>query len=101
MSASTAGVTYIGSKPIDVLVQINVGVTGIGGNNEQFDLALYKNAALINGSERRIELDAGEEGNLTLFALSNIVQNDLLTVYYKSPTNDDFELQNFSIMIKQ
>ena len=101
MSASTAGITYIGSKPIDILVQINVGITGVGGNNEQFDLALYKNAALINGSERRIELDAGEEGNLTLFALSNIVQNDLLTVYYKSPTNDDFELQNFSIMIKQ
>jgi len=101
MSASTAGITYIGSKPIDVLIQINVGVSGIGGNNEQFDLALYKNAVLIDGSERRIELDSGEEGNLTLFALSDIVQNDLLTVYYKSPTNDNFTLQNFSIMIKQ
>jgi hypothetical protein len=101
MSASTAGVTYLGSKPIDVIVQINAGFAGIGGNNEQFDLALYKNTSLINGSERRIELDSGEEGNLALFALTDIVQNDLLTVYYKSPTNDDFTLQNFSIMIRQ
>ena len=101
MSASTSGVTYIGTKPIDVIFQVNAGITDVGGNNEQFDLALYKNTSIINGSERRIELDTGEEGNVSLFALTNIVQNDLLTVYYKSPTNDDFTLQNFSILIKE
>jgi len=101
MSASTAGITYIGTKPIDVMFQINVGVNDVGGNNEQFDFALYKNTNIINGSERRIELDSGEEGNIVTFALTNIVQNDLLTVYYKSPTNDNFTLQNFSIIIKE
>ncbi len=101
MSASLEGITYIGSKPIDVMFQINAGVAGVGGNNEQFDFALYKNTNIINGSERRIELDSGEEGNAVTFALTNIVQNDLLTVYYKSPTNDNFTLQNFSIMIKE
>ena len=101
MSASTSGITYIGTKPIDVMFQINAGVSGVGGNNEQFDFALYKNTNIINGSERRIELDSGEEGNVVTFALTNIVQNDLLTVYYKSPSNDNFTLQNFSIIIKE
>lgn len=101
MSASTAGVTYVGSKPIDVMFQVNAGVAGVGGNNEQFDIALYKNTTLIAGSERRIELDSGEEGLVTCFALTNIVQDDLLTVYQKSPSNDGFTLQNFSIMIKE
>ena len=101
MSASLEGVVYIGTKPIDVLFQINAGIAGITSNNEQFDIALYKNSALILGSERRLELDAGEEGNVVTFALTNIVENDLLTVYQKSPTNDDFTLQNFSIMIKE
>ena len=101
ISASAAGVTYIGTKPIDVTFQINAGVAGIGGNNQQFDFVLYKNASIINGSDRRIELDSGEEGNVVAFALTNIVQNDLLTVYQKSPTNNGFTLQNFSIMIKE
>ena len=101
MSASTAGITYIGTKPIDVMFQINAGVADVGGNNEQFDFVLYKNASIINGSARRIELDAGEEGNAVTFALTNIVQDDLLTVYQKSPTNDGFTLQNFAIIIKE
>ena len=75
MSASTAGITYIGTKPIDVMFQINAGVADVGGNNEQFDFVLYKNASIINGSARRIELDAGEEGNAVTFALTNIVQD--------------------------
>ena len=101
MSASTAGITYIGTKPIDVMFQINAGVADVGGNNEQFDFALYKNTNIINGSDRRIELDSGEEGIVTCFALTNIVQDDLLTVYQKSPTNDGFTLQNFAIIIKE
>ena len=101
ISASSAGVTYIGTKPIDVMFQINAGVTDVGGNNQQYDFALYKNASIINGSDRRIELDTGEEGNVVVFALTNIVQNDLLTVFQKSPTNDTFTLQNFSILIKE
>jgi hypothetical protein len=101
MSASSAGIHYIGSKPIDVMFQVNAGITDINSNNEQFDIALYKNTTLIPGSERRIELDSGEEGSVTCFALTNIVQDDLLTVYQKSPSNDGFTLQNFAIMIKE
>jgi len=101
MSASTSGITYIGTKPIDVMFQVSAGITGINSNNEQFDIALYKNTSLIPGSERRIELDSNEEGAVTCFALTNIVQDDLLTVYQKSPTNDGFTLQNFAIMIKE
>ena len=101
MSASSAGIHYIGSKPIDVMFQVSAGVADVGSNNEQFDFALYKNTSLIPGSERRIELDSGEEGSVTCFALTNIVQDDLLTVYQKSPTNDGFTLQNFAIMIKE
>ena len=52
-------------------------------------------------AHRRIELDSGEEGNAVTFALTNIVQDDLLTVYQKSPTNDGFTLQNFAIIIKE
>jgi hypothetical protein len=101
MSASTSGITYIGTKPIDVMFQVSAGITDIASNNEQFDIALYKNTILIPGSERRIELDSNEEGAVTCFALTNIVQDDLLTVYQKSPTNDGFTLQNFAIMIKE
>jgi hypothetical protein len=101
MSASTSGITYIGTKPIDVMFQVNAGITDIASNNEQFDIALYKNTSLIPGSERRIELDSGEEGSVTCFALTNIVQNDLLTVYQKSPSNDGFTLQNFAIIVKE
>ena len=101
MSASTSGITYIGTKPIDVMFQVSAGITSIASNNEQFDIALYKNTSLIPGSERRIELDSNEEGAVTCFALTNIVQDDLLTVYQKSPTNDGFTLQNFAIMIKE
>jgi hypothetical protein len=101
MSASTSGITYIGTKPIDVMFQVNAGITDIASNNEQFDIALYKNTSLIPGSERRIELDSGEEGSVTCFALTNIVQDDLLTVYQKSPSNDGFTLQNFAIIVKE
>jgi hypothetical protein len=55
MSASTSGITYIGTKPIDVMFQVNAGITGIASNNEQFDIALYKNTSLIPGSERIIQ----------------------------------------------
>ncbi len=101
MSASLEGVVYTGTKPIEVQITINAGLDGIGGNSEEFDIALYKNSSLISGSERRLSLDTAEIGNVQVFALANIVENDLLTVYQKSPTSDDFTLDNFSIMIKQ
>lgn len=101
MSASLEGVVYIGTKPIDVAITINAGLDGVGGNTEEFDIAIYKNTQLISGSERQLSLDTAEVGNINTFALANIVENDLITVYQKSPTNDDFTLFNFSIMIKE
>ena len=101
MSASLEGVVYIGTKPITVQVTVNAGLNGVGGNGEEFDIALYKNSALISGSERELSLDTDEIGNVQCFSLANIVENDLITVYQKSPTNDNFTLENFTIMIKQ
>lgn len=101
MSASSLGISYIGAKPINVSMNISAGISGIAGNNEQFDIALYKNSVIVDGSVRSIELDNGEEGIIDSFALIDVEQNDLLTVFYKSPTNDDFTLQNFTIKIKE
>ena len=101
MSASSLGISYVGAKPLNISMNISAGLVVGGGNNQQFDIALYKNTTLVSGSVRRIELDTSEEGIIDSFALINVVQNDLLTVYYKSPTNDGFTLQNFTIKIKE
>jgi hypothetical protein len=102
----TNGVQYNGTKPLTVTFNVSLDVSGVGGNNEQFEFQLYKliggtSLSPIAGSTRLIELDSGEIGGPALFATTTVNQNDVLTVYYRSPTNDDFTLSNFSIQIKQ
>jgi hypothetical protein len=101
----TNGVQYNGTKPLTVTFNVSLDVSGVGGNNEQFEFQLYKliggtSLSPIAGSTRLIELDSGEIGGPALFATTTVNQNDVLTVYYRSPTNDDFTLSNFSIQIK-
>ena len=105
-TALSNGLRYDGSKPLVVTFNCSLDVTGVGGNNEQFEFQLYKliGGTLISpiaGSTRLIELDSGEIGGPALFATTTINQNDVLTVYWRSPTNDNFTLANFSIQIKQ
>lgn len=105
-TALSNGVQYDGSKDLVVSFNCSVGITGVNSNNEQFEFQLYKlvggtTITPIAGSVSAIELDSGEEGNVTCFATTTVSQNDILTVYYRSPSNDDFTLQNFSIQIKQ
>ena len=105
-TALTNGVQYNGTKPLTVTFNVSLDVSGVGGNNEQFEFQLYKliGGTLLSpiaGSTRLIELDSGEIGGPALFATTTVSQNDVLTVYYRSPTNDDFTLSNFSIQIKQ
>jgi hypothetical protein len=105
-TALTNGVQYNGTKPLTVTFNVSLDVSGVGGNNEQFEFQLYKliggtGLSPIAGSTRLIELDSGEIGGPALFATTTVSQNDVLTVYYRSPTNDGFTLSNFSIQIKQ
>ena len=105
-TALSNGVQYDGSKELVVSFNCSVGVSGINSNNEQFDFQLYKliggvSISPIAGSTSSVELDSGEEGNVTCFATTTVSQGDVLTVYYRSPSNDNFTLQNFSIQIKQ
>ena len=105
-TALSNGVRYDGSKPLTVSFNVSLDVTGVGGNNEQFEFQLYKliGGTLLSpiaGSTRLIELDAGEIGGPALFATTTVNQNDVLTVYWRSPTNDNFTLANFSIQVKQ
>ena len=105
-TALTNGVQYNGTKPLTVTFNVSLDVSGVGGNNEQFEFQLYKliGGTLLSpiaGSTRLIELDSGEIGGPALFATTTVNQNDILTVYYRSPTNDGFTLSNFSIQIKQ
>ena len=105
-TALTNGVQYNGTKPLTVTFNVSLDVSGVGGNNEQFEFQLYKliGGTLLSpiaGSTRLIELDSGEIGGPALFATTTVSQNDVLTVYYRSPTNDGFTLSNFSIQIKQ
>ena len=102
----TNGIRYDGTKPLTITFNCSLDVTGVGGNNEQFEFQLYKliGGTLLSpiaGSTRLIELDAGEIGGPALFATTTVNQNDVLTVYYRSPTNDNFTLANFSIQAKQ
>jgi hypothetical protein len=104
-TAGATGITYNGTKPVTVKMDVGLTVSGVGGNNEQFEFKLYKiNGVTItplDGTNSLIELDSGEIGGVKLFVITDVVQNDELTVWYRSPTNDDFILQNFSISIKQ
>ena len=105
-TALTNGVQYNGTKPLTVTFNVSLDGSGVGGNNEQFEFQLYKliGGTLISpiaGSTRLIELDSGEIGGPALFATTTVNQNDVLTVYYRSPSNDNFTLSNFSIQIKQ
>jgi hypothetical protein len=105
-TALSNGLRYDGTKPLVVTFNCSLDVTGVGGNNEQFEFQLYKliGGTLISpiaGSTRLIELDSGEVGGPALFATTTLNQNDVLTVYWRSPTNDNFTLANFSIQIKQ
>ena len=105
-TALSNGVRYDGTKPLTVAFNVSLDVTGVGGNNEQFEFQLYKliGGTLLSpiaGSTRLIELDSGEIGGPALFATTTVNQNDVLTVYWRSPSNDNFTLANFSIQVKQ
>ena len=92
---------YIGSKPLEILFNVNLTVGGVGGNNESFDFTVTKNGTQVTGVEGSIELDSGEVGPVALSGLVSLVQNDEIWVQYKSPSNDNFTLENFSIVIKE
>ena len=104
-TASSGGVQYDGTKEVTVKVDASLTVQGVGGNNEQFEFQLYKiNGVTITpipGTASLIELDSGEIGGIKLFTITNLVQNDIIRVYYRSPSNDNFTLANYSIAIKQ
>jgi hypothetical protein len=104
-TASSGGAQYDGTKPITVKVDASLTVQGVGGNNEQFEFQLYKiNGVTITpiaGTASLIELDSGEIGGVKLFTITDLVQNDIIRVYYRSPTNDNFTLANYSIAVKQ
>jgi len=105
-TALTTGLRYDGSKDLEVIIDAKCGVTGIASNNEQFDFQIYKliGGTLISpiaGTIGSIELDSGEEGQVTIFGITSVSQNDVITVFYRSPTNDNFTLQNFSIRVTQ
>lgn len=104
-TASNGGAQYDGSKEITVKIDASLTVQGVGGNNEQFEFQLYKiNGVTITpiaGTTSLIELDSGEIGGIKLFTIINLVQNDIIRVYYRSPSNDNFTLANYSIAVKQ
>jgi len=104
-TASSGGAQYDGTKEITVKVDASLTVQGVGGNNEQFEFQLYKiNGVTITpipGTTSLIELDSGEIGGIKLFTITNLVQNDIIRVYYRSPSNDNFTLANYSIAVKQ
>ena len=104
-TASSGGAQYTGTKPITVKVDASLTVQGVGGNNEQFEFQLYKiNGVTISpipGTASLIELDSGEIGGVKLFTITDLVQNDIIRVYYRSPSNDNFTLANYSIAVKQ
>jgi len=104
-TASSGGVQYDGTKEVTVKVDASLTVQGVGGNNEQFEFQLYKiNGVTITpipGTASLIELDSGEIGGIKLFTITNLVQNDIIRVYYRSPSNDNFTLANYSIAVKQ
>jgi hypothetical protein len=104
-TASSGGAQYTGTKQIVVKVDASLTVQGVGGNNEQFEFQLYKiNGVTITpiaGTASLIELDSGEIGGVKLFTITDLVQNDIIRVYYRSPTNDNFTLANYSIAVKQ
>lgn len=102
----TNGLRYDGSKQLEVTIDAKCGITGIGSRDEQFDFQIYKliGGTLISpiaGTVGSIELDSGEEGSVTIFGVTSVSQNDVITVFYRSPTNDGFTLQNFSIRVTQ
>ena len=102
MTISGSGeLVYAGTKPIYVDVTSIISIGGIGGNNEQFDFAIYKNGNIIQGSEASIELDSSEEGPITLNMGTSLVADDKLTIYQKSPSNDNFDLLTFMLKVKE
>ena len=105
-TALSTGLRYDGSKELEVTVDAKCGVAAVGGNNEQFEFQIYKliGGTLVSpiaGTVGGIELDAGEEGLVSIFGATSISQNDVITVYYRSPSNDNFTLENFSIRVTQ
>jgi hypothetical protein len=102
----STGLRYDGSKDIEVSIDAKVGLSGIGGNNESFEFQIYKliGGTLISplaGTVGAVELDSGEEGIVNLIGATSVSQNDVITVYYRSPTNDNFTLQDFAIRVTQ
>jgi len=104
-TATSTGLTYNGSKSIIVQMTCNLTVDGVGGNNEEFEFVLVKDDGVspiqLAGTNSIIQSDSGEIKALGLFVAVPIDSGDELTVFYRSPTNDDFTLRNFSISIKQ
>lgn len=101
IQASNGVLEYTGIKPLEVLLSMNLRIEGVGSRDEQFEFQFAKNGTLIPGSITGVELDNGEEGPVSSGAITEVVNGDEISLYYRSPTNDGFRLANYSIRITQ
>ncbi|MDC1197666.1 hypothetical protein N8035_02335 [Algibacter sp.] len=99
--SSNGVLEYTGIKPLEVLLSMNLRIEGVGSRDEQFEFQFAKNGTLIPGSATGVELDNGEEGPVSAGAITEVEVGDQISLYYRSPTNDNFTLANYSIRITQ
>tara|TARA_R110000803_G_scaffold149092_1_gene214566 strand:- start:67 stop:735 length:669 start_codon:yes stop_codon:yes gene_type:complete len=99
--SSNGVLEYTGIKPLEVLLSMNLRIEGVGSRDEQFEFQFAKNGTLIPGSVTGVELDNGEEGPVSSGAITEVEVGDQISLYYRSATNDNFTLANYSIRITQ
>ena len=99
--SSNGVLEYSGIKPLEVLLSMNLRIEGVGSRDEQFEFQFAKNGTLIPGSATGVELDNGEEGPVSSGGITEVINGDQISLYYRSPTNDNFTLANYSIRITQ
>ena len=102
---SDGSITYNGTKTIyaDILAIISIDDLRGAGSNEEFDFAIHLGGTLLPESQVGIRVDGQDVDipTVTISTSTTIVTGDVIQLYQKSPTNDDFNLQNLMLKIKE
>lgn len=95
---TNARLTYTGTNPVNLDIVFTISVDQASGANRDIEAALYKNGALVNGSNGIVTATSGEKHILTCHADVSVVTNDYVEVFIKNGgASGDIRIYTFSI----
>lgn len=95
---TNARLTYTGIIPVNLDIVFTLSVDQASGGARDIEAAVYKNGALVNGSNGIITTTSGEKHIITCHADVSVVTSDYIEVYLKNGgASGDVRVYTFSL----